>query len=62
MRFLVVVLPEVQNQIRKGFTHKVLYNYKTIFLPERFGQYLKMSKMEFLLYYQIFNRQGGLFF
>ena len=47
MHFQVGALPVVENQFLKHFSNKVLYNYCSKFFLERFGQYLKKSKMDF---------------
>ena len=59
MHFPVGALPEVQNRIRKQFSHKVLYSFLTKFFLERFGQYLKKSKKGFPIVFSNLARKGS---
>ena len=63
MCFLVGALPEIQNWIWKHFSHKVLYNYYSKKNLEGFGSYLRKSKKDFPLHFQILRKKvQGIFF
>ena len=51
--FLVRALPEIKNQIRKQFSHKVLYNYITKFFFGAFRSIFK--KVKKWIYHCIFK-------
>ena len=62
MRFSFGALSEVQNWIWKHFSHKVLYNYCSKIFLEIFGSYLRKSKMDFPLHFQILRERVWDFF
>ena len=60
--FLIGALCNVQNPIWNQFSHKVLYNYYSNFLLERFNLYLTKSKIGFHIVLSNLARKGSGFF
>ena len=60
--FLVWALPEVQNQIRQQFSHKVLHNFLTNFFWTVLVYIYKSKLLDFPIYFQFLRKRNPEFF